>query len=145
MTTEEVLQVATLFGPGERLELWSTCGTHDLSALSHTAAGASGESLRYCERCLCVWTADGAVLNQPKGHARGAATRQQGTPGAQPGPPVAVGNSDLKGLSDQVAQIAQELQAQLTRITQIQAQLDRLAGGQAPNRRDPRAADRVQH
>ena len=67
MTLEEVLHLAKLYAPGERFKVWSTCGTHDLSALSRTATGERGESLRYCERCLCVWSADDVVLNRPKG------------------------------------------------------------------------------
>ena len=61
------------------------------------------------------------------------------------GPAGPAANGELTRLSSQVAVIVQELQTQLTRIAQIQVQLDRLATGESPERRDRRSTDRVEH
>lgn len=45
------------------------------------------------------------------------------------GPPGASGNGEVKKLAAQMADVVQELQTQLTRIAQLQMQLDRLATG----------------
>src|SRR5262245_52887422 len=93
-------------------------------------------STRELRRMAAKRRASGTV--GPRG-PRGLTGRQgkQGQSGPQgkqgpPGPP----NGELKRLSSQVAEIVKELQTQLTRIAQIQAQLDRLATGQSPERRD---------
>ena len=70
-------------------------------------------------------------------------TGRTGARGLQ-GPAGPSANGDLR-LSSQVSEIVKELQTQLTRIAQIQAQLDRLATGQSPERRDRRSTDRVEH
>lgn len=58
------------------------------------------------------------------------------------GPPGADHTNAIARLSAQVADIIRELQTQLTRIGQIQAQLDHLALGQArPAPRDPARTD----
>ena len=59
-----------------------------------------------------------------------------------PGPPA---NGALKVLAEQVSQIAKELHLQLTRIAQIQAQLDRLSTGQTPERVERRSPYRIEH
>lgn len=48
-------------------------------------------------------------------------------------------------LQHQVAQIVRELQTQLTRIAQIQAQLDHVASGQAASFSDGKAPGEVEH
>jgi hypothetical protein len=48
-------------------------------------------------------------------------------------------------LSAQMNEVLRGLQVQLTRIAQIQAQLDRLAAGQSPMRLERRATDRTRH
>jgi hypothetical protein len=53
-------------------------------------------------------------------------------PRGKPGPPGPPGDGDVKKLAAQVEEIVKELQVQLTRIAQIQSQLDRLASGQPP-------------
>ena len=63
-------------------------------------------------------------------------------PAGPPGPPA---NGELHALAAHVAEIVKELHTQLTRIAQIQAQLDRLATGQPPEpvdrRRQPRQSN----
>lgn len=56
------------------------------------------------------------------------------------GPPS---NGELKRLAAQVERIVKELHTQLTRIAQIQEQLDRFATGQSMQPRDPRRQERV--
>ena len=48
-------------------------------------------------------------------------------------------------LAAQVAEVVKELQLQLTRIAQIQAQLDRLATGEPPEPLDRRRIPRVEN
>jgi hypothetical protein len=48
-------------------------------------------------------------------------------------------------LSAQMNEVLQELQVQLTRIAQIQAQLDRLAAGQPPAALERRSISRTRH
>ena len=69
-------------------------------------------------------------------------TGATGTPGP-PGPLGRNHTSDIARLSAQVADVIHELQTQLTRIGQIQAQLDHLSMGGAPPsaRRDPTRTD----
>ena len=54
-----------------------------------------------------------------------------GPPGL-PGPPGPNHTSEIGVLSAQVAEVIRELQVQLTRIEQIQAQLDQVARGETP-------------
>ena len=59
-------------------------------------------------------------------------------PRGEPGPPGPVGppgpnhTNQIALLSAQVAEVIRELQVQLTRIAQIQAQLDQVARGETP-------------
>ena len=84
------------------------------------------------------------------GKAKPAAGRRgprgrTGPPGARgPQGPAGPVNDDLLRLSSQVSEIAKELETQLTRIGQIQSQLDRLASGQSSARRDRRRTDKVE-
>jgi hypothetical protein len=48
------------------------------------------------------------------------------------GPAGPAANGELRRLAAQVNEVVTELQVQLTRIAQIQAQLDRLASGHSP-------------
>jgi hypothetical protein len=65
-----------------------------------------------------------------------------------PAGPAANGD-EIRRLAAQVAEAVKELQVQLTRIGQIQAQLDRVAVGQNPNvphnRRATDRIDRIDH
>ena len=45
----------------------------------------------------------------------------------------------------QIDQLVKELQTQLTRIGQLQAQLDRVESGRSPEPQNRRSTDRVQH
>ena len=64
-------------------------------------------------------------------------------PRGRRGPPGRPANGELRRLAAQVAEVVKELQLQLTRIGQMQAQLDRLATGQSPDppRRDRQRTD----
>jgi hypothetical protein len=73
MTLEHVMELAKLFGPGERFRVWLNCGTHDLDELPETdddqleaAVGDEASPLRYCEKCFCVWDQSGRLLNKPE-------------------------------------------------------------------------------
>ena len=52
---------------------------------------------------------------------------------------------EITVLSAQVGQLVRELQVQLTRIAQIQAQMDHLASGQAAEPQNRRASDQTEH
>lgn len=65
-------------------------------------------------------------------------------PAGPPGPP-ANHTKALAALAEHVDQIARELAVQLTRIGQIQAQLDRLASGLPPEALERRRTPRTQH
>jgi hypothetical protein len=52
---------------------------------------------------------------------------------------------DIRDLSEQIAQIHNELKIQLMRIAQIQAQLDRLASGLSPESSHPPDPDVRRH
>jgi hypothetical protein len=61
---------------------------------------------------------------------------QKGEPGERgergPQGPPAVLNGELAQMADKMEQVVQELQTQLLRIAQMQAQIDRMASGAAP-------------
>lgn len=59
--------------------------------------------------------------------------------------PASANHVEVVKLSAQMNEVLHELQVQLTRIAQMQAQLDRLAAGQSPMRLDRRATDRTRH
>lgn len=63
-------------------------------------------------------------------------------PAGPVGPPGPASSGEIRKLAAQVNEVVRELQVQLTRIAQIQAQLDRLSGGQASEPRNRRATDR---
>jgi hypothetical protein len=64
---------------------------------------------------------------------------------AGPAGPAAFDGGELVRLEAQIAEILKELQIQLTRIAQMQAQLDRLASGQAAESRNRRTTDQPKH
>ena len=70
-------------------------------------------------------------------------------PAGPPGPAGHNHTSEIAVLKAQVEQLVKELQIQLTRIGQIQAQLDRFTGGESTpeprNRRTSDRSDRVDH
>ena len=69
---------------------------------------------------------------QPKTSTRGPRGKTGASGPAGPaGPPGQNHTNEIAVLSAQVAQLVKELQVQLTRIAQIQAQMDHLAMGQA--------------
>ena len=77
--------------------------------------------------------------------ARGA--RGPAGPAGPAGPSGPAGLDHTKAilaLQQQVGQIVRELETQLTRIAQIQAQLDQVANGQASDSRG-KAPDKVEH
>ena len=59
--------------------------------------------------------------------------RGKAGPAGPPGPPGPNHTNEVALLSAQVAEVIRELQVQLTRIAQIQAQLDHLARGETPH------------
>ena len=72
---------------------------------------------------------------------------QRGERGAQgeAGAPGANHTSDIVILKGQVEQLVKELQTQLTRIAQIQAQVDHVSTGQASEPRNRRRTDNTEH
>ena len=78
--------------------------------------------------------------------ARGA--RGPTGPAGPAGPSGPAGTDHTKAilaLQQQVAQIVRELETQLTRIAQIQAQLDHVASGQAPDSPERKGPGEVEH
>ena len=67
-----------------------------------------------------------------------------GAPGA-PGSPAHNHTSEITMLKAQVDQLVKELQTQLTRIAQIQAQLDHVSTGQASAPKNRRSTDTTEH
>ena len=79
--------------------------------------------------------------------ARRGARGKTGPVGPQ-GPAGAPGRNhtnEIATLSAQVEQLVKELQTQLTRIAQIQAQLDHIATGQSSSPRNRRRSDETEH
>ena len=61
------------------------------------------------------------------------------------GPTGRAGNDNIAKLAAQMEQVLTELQYQLTRIAQIQAQLDRFAAGHEPESSERRRTRRTSH
>ena len=66
-------------------------------------------------------------------------------PRGKPGAPGKPANGELQKLAAQVNEVVKELQVQLTRIAQIQVQLDRMAAGQPHEPRRDRETERTDH
>ena len=89
----------------------------------------------------------------PKRRARTGPTGPQG-PAGPTGATGATGErgaagtdhtSEITMMRAQIDQLVKELQTQLTRIGQLQAQLDRVESGRSPEPQNRRSTDRVQH
>ena len=73
----------------------------------------------------------------PRGHA--GHTGRAGPPGPS------LNSEELKQLAAQVEELVKELQTQLTRIAQIQEQLDRFTLGESLNALERRSTSRIDH
>lgn len=66
-------------------------------------------------------------------------------PAGPAGPEGPNQRAEIAALTAQMGELVRDLQTQLVRIGQIQAQLDRIASGAEPTRRDRRMTDRTEH
>jgi hypothetical protein len=66
MTFEELQRDVARISPAERMELYRTCpATHPPGELLPLERHGSSGVLRYCARCLVVFTEDGRAINAP--------------------------------------------------------------------------------